>query len=169
MCKILNVKSNNYLTLQSATLVRLLSIYEYLPLIAANSIYFKTSDFSLYKIGTNLNNRPEFEELKRFMYAKIKGNINERMVSFEKAHLMCFFLRDNCYINNWNALPLANFKYFGLIKLKIREDVKLNLENSLNISNDEDLILIQDGATIRMRWSNSDDYSKHSIFAVLWC
>ena len=163
------MKLINYLTQQSEALFQLCDSCEYLPLIATNSVFFKSSDFSFYKIGTNLNNNSEFNELKQFMYDKIKENVGIEACPIEKSHLMCFFLRDNCSVNSWNVLPLAHFKHFGLIEFKKREDVRIRFEQNLNISNDKNLILLQGNASVSISWDQGGDYSKHSVFACLWC
>jgi len=151
----------------------LLSSLEYYPLISARSRYFPNDDFSVYRIGINLNLVTELNGLKRVLYdftASKYGQIR----TLEASYLFAFFLRDNCWINRFLPVPNAPSpsapRYFTICALELRSDMHLRITTPAGTTELEinQPVVMRAADVLSGEWKEKDDYSKHTIVAGLW-
>jgi hypothetical protein len=155
------------------TELSILSELEYCPLISVRSQIFPSDDFSIYRIGINLNQIVELNGLKHSLY-NLASSVSGQIRPIETSHLFAFFLRDNCWIRKFRPLkepsPTTTMSLFAICVLQLRSDVKLYVETP----KERERLQVNHPTVLRPadfvfgEWEDQGDYSKHTIVAGLW-
>lgn len=152
--------------LRISSVLKRIQELEYIPLISQNTVYFKKSHFAIYKSGAAAYKLSEMKSLA----AKLNGDQSLLSRELQMNELFLFFLRDNCYVDDWDLNISSDFTKFNLLPLRTRPDVQIFCQNQktpLPLCVGQVLSMSSDNH-LKFCWQNQSDDTQHSIFAASW-